>query len=184
MFLKIYVQNHEFNKTKLYNFRKRNINNNINGKRIEKIPQRKSTKSKDHIDYKNLIYFKKTRILNRRQTRWILKIQDISYELIYRKDNENTLIDVLIRRKNKSTLENRKIFLSKISLKKIRENNFYFKINITEVKQEQEIWYYRKGRILINQEKKIEVMKGEHDDSKSRHSRLKKTLKRINQTCY
>ena len=49
-------------------------------------------------DYKNLTYFKETRILNRRQTRWVLKIQDILYKLVYRKDNENIFTDVLTKK--------------------------------------------------------------------------------------
>ena len=85
-------------------------------------------------DYKNLIYFKKVRIINRRQVRWTLKTQDISYELIYRRENENILINVLIKRKNESILENRKIFLNEISLKETKKRNFHLKMNITKVK--------------------------------------------------
>ena len=112
------------------------------------------------------------------------KNQNISYELIYRKDNENILIHVLIRRKDEFALENRKIFLTEIFLKEVKKRNFYFKINIVKVKQEQKTWYYKERRVLINQEDKTDVIKKKYDDSGSRHSGFKETLKKVNQTYY
>ena len=85
------------------------------------------------IDYKNLTFFKKIRILNRRQVRWTLEIQNISYELVYRKSNKNTLVDVLIRRSDQTILENRKIFLNEISIKEVKKRNFHIKMNSIEV---------------------------------------------------
>ena len=57
-------------------------------------------------------------------------------------------------------------------------------MNITKVKQEQEIQYYRGRRILSSQKEKTNVMKKKHDNPKSRHSKFKETLKRVNQTYY
>ena len=91
------------------------------------------------MNYKNLTYFKKTRILNRRQVRWALEIQDISYELIYHKKNENILANVLIRRNDQTILKNRKIFFNEISIEKAKKRNFHSKMNIVEVNQKQEI---------------------------------------------
>ena len=43
-------------------------------------------------------------------------------------------MNIIIRRKNEFTIKNRRIFLNEIFQKKIKENNFYFKINIVKVK--------------------------------------------------
>ena len=57
-------------------------------------------------------------------------------------------------------------------------------MNITEVKQEQEIWYYKERRILISEKEKVNTMRKKHDDPKSEHPGFKETLKKINQTYY
>ena len=135
-------------------------------------------------DHKNLTYFKETRILNRRQTRWALEIQDISYELVYRKGNENTLADVLTRRSDQIILEDRKIFLNEISIEEAKKKNFHLKMNIVEVTQEQGIWKYRGRQILTTQEEKTNVLRREHNNPESGHPGPRETLRKINQTYY
>lgn len=52
------------------------------------------------INHKNLTYFQDARITNRRQARWALEIQNISFQLEYIKEKENTVTDAIIRRKD------------------------------------------------------------------------------------
>ena len=135
-------------------------------------------------DHKNLTYFKEARILNRRQARWALEIQDIPYELVYRKGSENTLANALTRRSDQAVLENRKIFLNEVSIEEAKKRNFHSKMNITEVTQDQDIWKYKERQILTTQEEKRNILRNEHDDPGSGYSGFKETLRKINQTYY
>ena len=72
-------------------------------------------------DHKNLKYFKHIKIINTRQTRWTLKIQNISYRIEYRKEKDNIETNVLTRRENKIILKKRKIFLNELILNKIKK---------------------------------------------------------------
>ena len=48
MIIKIYVQNYKFDRTKLYDIRKENVDDNIDDKEMEKIFKRKLIKDKNH----------------------------------------------------------------------------------------------------------------------------------------
>lgn len=64
------------------------------------------------IDHKNLIYFQNIRIINRRQTRRTLEVQDISFKLEYQKEKDNVIADTIFQRENVTEeQEFRKIFL-------------------------------------------------------------------------
>jgi hypothetical protein len=51
-------------------------------------------------DYKNLIYFTMTKVLNRRQVRWVETLAPYNFVIAYRKGSENTRADALSRRTN------------------------------------------------------------------------------------
>ena len=84
-------------------------------------------------DYKNLEYFKHVRITNRRQTRWTLEIQDILYQIEYRKEKNNVGTDVLIRRENKTSLKENKIFLNTLTLEKVKHQGFHSRMNVIQL---------------------------------------------------
>lgn len=46
-------------------------------------------------DHKNLTYFQNTRITNRQQAQWTLKVQDILFRLKYWKEKDNVMTNAL-----------------------------------------------------------------------------------------
>lgn len=107
------------------------------------------------IDHKNLIYFQDTRIINRRQVWWILKVQDIPFKLEFQPEKKNIMIDMITRKENTTELiESRSIFLQNISLNKAKKEEYYSLIKISELeKDSDEIWWYREKQIIENPEK-------------------------------
>src|SRR5690606_12308326 len=51
-----------------------------------------------YTDHKNLEYFATTKILNRRQARWAIKLAPFDFKIIYRPGTQNTRADALSRR--------------------------------------------------------------------------------------
>ena len=86
-------------------------------------------------NYKNLKYFKHVKITNKRQVRWTLKIQNILYQIEYRKEKDNIETNVLTRRENKTILKERKIFLNELTLNKVKEQEFYSRMNVTQLRK-------------------------------------------------
>jgi len=60
------------------------------------------------MDHKNLKYFRKPHKLNRRQTRWYLKLQDYDFTLWHIPGKTNTKVDILSRKDQVSTKEDNK----------------------------------------------------------------------------
>src|SRR5438270_13030016 len=51
-----------------------------------------------YSDYKNLLAFTTTKMLNRRQTRWSELLSAYNFKIVYRKGSENQRADALSRR--------------------------------------------------------------------------------------
>ncbi len=56
-----------------------------------------------YTDHKNLLYFMITKVLNRRQIRWLKKLSSYNFQIQYQKESENSKIDVLSRRADHMT---------------------------------------------------------------------------------
>ncbi len=56
-----------------------------------------------YTDHKNLLYFIITKVLNRRQIRWLKKLLSYNFQIQYQKESENLKADVLSRRADHMT---------------------------------------------------------------------------------
>ena len=61
-------------------------------------------------DHKNLVYFTSTKVLNRRQVRWMEELAVFNYRIKYQKGTENNRVDALLQRldylENKTQVSN------------------------------------------------------------------------------
>ena len=79
-----------------------------------------------------------------------MKIQDISYQIEYRKGKDNIETDVLTRQKNKTTLKERKIFLNELTLEKAKRQRFHPQMSVTQLCKWEEKWKYKEKLVIQN----------------------------------
>ena len=135
-------------------------------------------------DHKNLEYFKHAKITNRRQARWALEIQNIPYQIEYRKGKNNIGADALTRRKDQTTLEERKIFLNELSLEKAKEQGYHSRLNIVQVTEEEGKWKYKRKPIIETYEDKQRILYECHNDKIAGHPEVKKTLHKVKEVAF
>lgn len=137
-------------------------------------------------DHKNLIYFQNARIINRRQARWTLEIQNIPFRLEYQKRKDNVIADALTRKEDAiEELEPRSIFLQTINIEKTKKQDYHPSMEITEVKkQDDDRWKYRKKLIMEQKDVKREIIKQNHDDPRTRHPEFKETLRQVTEMIF
>lgn len=116
-------------------------------------------------DHKNLTYFQDARITNRRQARWAFEIQKIPFKLEYIKGKDNTIVDIITRRKDATEkLEPRKIFLQIMSIEKTKKRGYHLFMEISEVKKRNNQWKYRRRKIVETMKEKEKLIKRFHDN--------------------
>ena len=161
-----------------------------------------------YTDHKNLLYFSSARKLNRRQARWSLFLCDFNFELLYRPGKEGGKPDALSRRadyqlkpgdvqvegQNQVLLPQEK-FLIGSTRKHESELSFLDKIKIDQSEDEflrklaegkdftlEDDCLMFRGRIVIPNSKKIEVLKLCHDSKLAGHHGVRKTFQLISKT--
>lgn len=137
-------------------------------------------------DHKNLIYFKEARIINRREIRWTLEVQNILFRLEYQKEKNNIMADIFTRREDViEKIESRSIFLQIINIKKTKEQDYHSFMEISEIKkQDDDRWRYRRKLIMEQEKEKKQIIMRNHDDLRTGHPGFKETLRRMTEMAF
>ncbi len=129
-------------------------------------------------NHKNLVHFTTIKQLNRRQVRWLERLEQYKFKIQYILGKNNGKANALSKRSDH--IETKKSFNHNIlkvnNDESLLVNKYELNATLRILRDDTKEFPIKKGKLQISIDKIDECIKEHHDESLQRHSRVTKTL--------